>query len=190
MSTFFTPRVVSRPARAVVAAVLGAALLAACGSGGGEDPSPRSTSSGSAATPDGGDASKEPSGGACDLVSDDVAAAVLGVKIVRREANGEPGSPSVSCIKGLERSNDPSQFFYVSASVVAGGGATIVDQAKNIEGNKPVAGLGDRALFVPSVGGLFIVDGADGVQVQVIKAGKPGSEAECVTAAKDLLSRR
>lgn len=190
MSELPMSRAISGPARAVVAAVLGGVLLSACGSGGGEDSSPKSTSSGSAATPDAGDASKAPSGGACDIISDDVASAVLGVKIVRREGNGEPGSASVSCIKGLERSNDPKQFSYVSASVLAGGGSTLVDQAKTIEGNRPVAGLGDRALFVPSVGGLFIVDGADGVQVQIVKAGKPGSEQDCVTVAKDLLSRR
>lgn len=159
-----------------------------CGSDPGSDESasspPSSPSSDAGTTPD-----DKKSGNACDIVSDDVAAKVLGVKIVRREPHGEPGSQSVSCIKGLERTNDPKGFSYVSASVIAGG-AALVDQASKENGSKPIDGLGDRAIYLPSTSALIIVDGADAVQVQVVKAGVTGNQKDCVTVAKDVLSKR
>ena len=114
---------------------------------------------------------------------------MLGVEIVRREGHGEPGGSSVSCIKGKARAVEPSDFFYVSASVVAGGVA-LVDESAGEQGSQSVAGLGDRAVYVPSAGALFVADGGDAVQVQVVKAGVPGSQADCVTVAKDVLERR
>ena len=59
-----------------------------------------------------------------------------------------------------ERANDPSKFSYVSVSVIAGGGATLLDQAGTEKDNKPIDDLGDRAI------------------------------QECVTVAKDVLSKR
>ena len=131
--------------------------------------------------------SDEASGDACDIVSDDVAVEVLGIEIVRRE--GHEDGQSVSCIKGTERNNDLTTGFYVSVADFIGG-AVIFDQASAEEGSEQVAGLGDRAVFLPNAGVLYIADGADAVSVQVVKAGVPGSQQECVTVANDVLERR
>ena len=182
-----------RPARYAVGLAL-AIATAGCGSGSGsgDDASatPDSTSSASA-TPD-AEASGAPKsdGGPCDLVSDEAVSGVLQVKVVRREPHGTPGSPNVSCIKGVKRASDPSAFTYVSVAVLAGAGGTLLDQVGSQEGGSVVSGLGDRAVYLPSAGGVFIADGADGLQVQVVKAGKPGSQQDCVAIAKDVLSRR
>jgi len=187
-----------RSRRTVLAAVLlGGLLIAGCGSGDGTDAGSTATAEGfedsadddttpTTTTADSG--SEEASGDACDIVSDDVSAEVLGVEVVRREPHGEPGSGSVSCIKGLERTDDPASFSYVSVAVVAGA-AALVDEASAEEGSQPVAGLGNRAVYVPSAGALFIADGADGVQVQVVKAGIRGSQQDCVTVANDVLGK-
>lgn len=134
-------------------------------------------------------ATTAPSGDGCDLVSDEVAAEVLGVEIVRREAHGEPGSQGVSCIKGLERTGDPAGFFYVSVAVVPGG-SVLIDEASAQEGSQPVDGLGDRAVYVPNIGALYVAEGADAIQVQVVKAGVPGSQQDAVTVANDVFERR
>lgn len=132
----------------------------------------------------------EESDEACDIVSDDVAAEVLGVEIVRREGNTDPASGGASCIKGTERADDPSQFHYVSAGVIPGGGSIMADQFAGQEGSEDVAGLGDRAIFVPGIGALIVVDGADALQVQVVKAGVPSGLEDCVKVAEDMLDRR
>lgn len=193
------------PSRRVLGLVAGAALVgglltSGCGSGNGRaagstttaasrDASEQSTTTTATDVSEPSAESDKASGAACDIVSDDVAARVLGVEIVRREGHGEPGSPSVSCIKGKARAVDPSDFFYVSTSVVTGGVA-LVDESAAEQGSQSVAGLGDRAVYLPSAGALFIADGGDAVQVQVVKAGVPGSQADCVTVAKDVLERR
>ncbi len=69
-------------------------------------------------------------------------------------------------------------------------GGALADQAASEKGSKPVSGLGDRAHFLPNAGALFIIDDDDLVQVQVVKVGKPGSQQDCVTVAKDVLSKR
>lgn len=182
----------SAPRRAVLAAVVISGLLAAgCGSDNGSDAAPTATtasgddSTSTTATAD----TAEPSGDGCDIVSDEVVAEVLGVEIVRREATGDPGSASVSCLKGTERADDPADFFYVSVGIVAGGTA-LVDQSSAEQGSQTVDGLGDQAVYLPSAGALFIADGTDLVQVQVVQAGVPGSQEDCVTVANDVLDRR
>ncbi|KRC65603.1 hypothetical protein ASE12_13065 [Aeromicrobium sp. Root236] len=177
--------------RGLAAAFLLTASVAACGGGSSDDATSKpdsatSSAPASAATTDAPAANAD----ACDMVSDDAVAVVLGVEVVRREPHGKPGTASASCIKGLKRTSDPSGYTYVSVSVLAGGGATLLDQLGNEGGSTPVDGLGDRAVFVPSAGGVFIADGADAVQVQVVKAGKPGSQKDCVTIAEDVMSRR
>lgn len=183
----------------VLAAALTAVLVTVgCGSGAGEDSSSAATglddrtgSSTTTATADSG--SEVASADGCDIVSDQVAADVLGVEIVRREAHGEPGSGSVSCIKGTARATGPvsdqSGTSFVSVAQVAGA-ASLVDEASAEAGSLSVAGVGDRAVFLPSAGVLFIADGADEMQVQVVKAGVPGSQQDCVTVANDMLERR
>ncbi len=183
-------------------AILGAALItgvlaAGCGSddgassastttAGSTDTSGDSTTSTAASATDG---SEEADGGACDIVSDEVAAEVLGVEIVRREGTADPASGGVGCIKGTERQVDLADGYYVSVSVVPGG-TTLVDEASAEEGSQPITGLGDRAVYLPSAGALFIADGTDAVSVQVVKAGVPASQQDCVTVAEDVLSRR
>ncbi len=182
---------------AIVAATLAAAVLTAgCGSGDGSDATPTTTTaapgeaSGESVTSttatDAG--TEEESGGACDIVSDEVVAEVLGVSVVRREPHGEPGGQIVSCIKGTDRADAPEDAFFVSVSVIADG-AALVDQASGEQGSEPVAGLGDRAVFLPGDGALFIADGADVVQVQVHKGGERGSQQDCVTVANNVLER-
>jgi hypothetical protein len=178
--------------RAIGLAVAAGIVATGCGSSTASDGHAGSTPDGSTSATPSSKASDKPAsdGGPCDLVSDDAVTAVLHIAIVRREPHGEAGSPSVSCIKGAKRANDPSRFSYVSVAVVGGGGVTLLDQFKSQAGSTPVAGLGDRAIYVPGVGGVFIADGDDALQVQIVKGGKPGSRADCVTIAKDVLSRR
>lgn len=183
--------------QAMVAVVLaGGLLVGGCGS---DDGSQGAAVSSTAEVPDtaaapsttGDDASEaEPTGGdACDIVSDEVAADVLGVEIVRREPSGEVGGPSVGCIKGSERSEDPADFSYVSVSVTADG-ATLVGGAEAEAESVAVDGLGEQAVYLPSAGTLFIADGTDAIQVQVVQGGVPGSQEDAVTVAADVLDRR
>jgi len=92
--------------RFILAATLVAGLLTAgCGSESRSDAKPAATSSPDATS----DqilpstttivAGSEAAGGACEIVSDEVVAEVLGVSITRREPHGEPGGPTVTCIK-------------------------------------------------------------------------------------------
>jgi len=53
----------------------------------------------------------------------------------------------------------------------------------------PVPGLGDRAVFMRG-GILLVVDGADGITVQIVKAGSPASQKDATTVAADVLGRR
>jgi len=69
-------------------------------------------------------------------------------------------------------------------------GAVLVDQAGAEPGSQSVAGLGDRAVYLPGDGALFIADGADVVQVQVRRGDEAGSQQDCVTVATDVLDRR
>jgi hypothetical protein len=179
-------------ARCLVVLALATVFVASsCGSdpGSGDDGSPKPSSgaaseSGSVSTP-----KEEKSGNACDIVSDDVAADVLGVKIVRREPHEKPGS--ITCIKGSKRSNDLGTNSFVNVNEFTGrGAAQLAEQAAAEEGSKRVSGLGDRAYFLPNAGALFVVGGDDVVNVQVVKAGKPGNQHDCVTVMKDVLSRR
>lgn len=188
----------TRRLRATLAAALITGVLAAgCGSDDGAS-SASSTTGGSAGTSADSttttaasdtDGSAEADSGACDIVSDEVVAEVLGVEIVRREGSNDPASGGASCIKGTERQADLANAAYVSVGVVPGGTA-LLDEAGAEEGSQPVAGLGDRAVYLPSAGALFIADGIDLVQVQVVKAGVPAGQQDCVTVANDVLSRR
>lgn len=174
----------------LVPALVGVIVASGCGSdpGPGDDASPKPTPS--SASPEAGSTPKEEkSGGACEIVSDDMAADVLGAKIVRREPNDKTGS--IGCLKGTQRSNDFETNSFVSVNVFTGqGAAQLADQAAAEKGSKRVSGLGDSAHFLPNAGALFVVDGDDVVYVQVVKAGKPSNQQDCVTVAKEALSRR
>jgi hypothetical protein len=177
--------------RFLVALALGGVIIASgCGSDPGSkddsSPKPSSASSESVSSPTPTDVK---SAGTCDIVSDDVAADVLRAKIVRREPHDKAGS--ITCIKGTKRSNDLASNSFVNVNVFTGqGAAQLADQAAAEKGSKPVSGLGDRAYFLPDAGALFVVDGDDLVNVQVVKAGKPSNQQDCVTVMKDVLSRR
>ena len=127
---------------------------------------------------------------ACDLVSDEVAAQVLGTGIERREPHSDATYGTLSCIKGTERVTDLSKSYYVSVSILPAAGSMLLDQADSEAGSVPVSGLGDKAVYLPGIGALLISDGGDGVQVQVVKAGKPAEQQDAVAVAHDVLERR
>lgn len=193
--------ITSRTARRhAVVALMAAALVAGCGSdkedegaatattgAQGEEPSTTTTAADDEAD-ETDETDEEASGDACDIVSDEVVTEVLGIEVARREPNEDQFGRS--CIKGNERSGDPSQFTFVSVSVLTGGGSTVVDQFRTEADAAPVEGLGDDAVFVPSAGVLVIVDGEDSIQVQVVEGGIPGTQEQAVTVAEDVLGRR
>lgn len=182
--------------QAVAAAVIASGLLlVGCGSDDSGDEAATATTGAedTAAAPstvpaDEGEEA-ETGGDACDIVSDEVAAEVLGIEIVRREATGEAGAASVGCIKGSERTGDPTGFSYVSVGVTANG-AALVDEAGVSADSVVVDGLGDHAVYLPSAGALFVADGTDAVQIQVVLAGVPGSQDDAVAVATDVFDRR
>jgi hypothetical protein len=178
-------------------------LVGGCGSGdsatdasGAEPTTSTSGPSGSittpaTATPTPEDAGPGDAGGdACDIVSDEVAARVLGIGIERREPHTDATYQTLSCIKGTERVTDLSKSYYVSVSILPTAGSMLLDQASSEAGSVPVSGLGDQAVFLPGIGALLISDGGDGVQVQVVKAGKPAEQLDAVAVAHDVLERR
>jgi len=175
-------------------------LLAGCGSS--PDPGTASTesaapgSAGSDATvtddtsaTTAGSGNSSAGGDGCDLISDDVAAQILGIEIVRRESNVDATTGGIGCIKGTERVDDLTTAFYVSISVTPGG-AAFVDQASAEAGSQSVPAVGDSAVYLPSAGALFAADGADLLQAQVVKAGVPGTLDEAITVAQDVLANR
>ena len=178
------------PRKLAIATLATGLLLAGCGSGSADKPS-TPNSAGESATPGAKSAEAAPaSKGECDIVSDEVVTAVLGVKIVRREGKDIAGQGS-TCIKGLARTSDPSGFTYASVGVYPStrGGLNLFDQATAMAGSKAVSGVGDQAVFVSNLGTLFVINGKTATQVQVMKGGKTGNEQDCVTVAKDVLSR-
>jgi hypothetical protein len=185
-----TPGVQPRARRLVGLALACVVIVSGCGS----DPEPKDEASpkpsASASEADTGTAPEdETNGGPCDLVSDDVAADVLGVRIARREPHEKEGS--ATCIKGTERSDDMDSNSFVNVNVFSGQGAKqLANQADVEEGSKQVSGLGDRAFFLPNAGALFVVDGDEVVNVQVVKQGKPSTQGDAITVAKDVLSNR
>lgn len=126
---------------------------------------------------------------ACDIVSDDVVSEVLGIAIERREPHAAATGKGLSCVKGTERVTDLSQASYVSVSIIPGAGAMLLDQARAQAGSVPVRGLGYEALYLSGLGALLFADGADGVQIQVVKAGKPGEQRDAVAVAEDVVDR-
>jgi len=182
--------VIRRRGIALAIAVSATLLASGCGSGGGDDG--KSTDSAAAGTDtlpasDTAPASEsdsngdlEEGGAGCDLISDEVAASVLGVDIVRREPQEDPTTGGVSCTKG----NELGTFVLIS---VTPGGAALVDEASSEADSVAVPGVGDRAEYVADAA-LFIASGADLVTVQVSRGGVPGSLDDCLTVAEDVLS--
>ena len=178
----------------------GAVLASGCSSGDdGAEPDGTTTTTEATSEPvddgttttapvDDGDAEDPTAGGdGCDLISDDVASAVLGIEIERREPHEDEASKGVSCIKGTERQADVTTASYVSvARYPAAGGAVLIEQA-TAEGATSVDGLGDEAVFLASAGLLLVLDGDDTVQVQVVKDGVPSGIDDATTVAGDVL---
>lgn len=197
-----TPEPTTEPTRLrrgwlLVAALTFGLLATGCGSGvtadrastdsvaEGTDPADDTT-----ASPPAGDSGDSAEGGdGCDLISDDVAAEILGIEIVRREPSTDPTTGGVGCVKGTERVTDLTQASYVSIGVTPGG-APFLAEASREAGSIAVSGVGDQAVFLPSAGALFIADGADLVQTQVVHGGVPGGQEDCITAAEDVLGNR
>ena len=185
-----TPGAQQRVRRLVGLALACGLVVSGCGSDpesqDGASPKPSTTASEAEAgtTPE-----EESNSGPCDLVSDDVVVDVLGVEIERREPHEKEGS--TTCIKGTKRSSEMESNSFVNVNVFSGQGAKqLANQADVEEGSKQVSGMGDRAFFLPNAGALFVVDGDEVVNVQVVKEGKPSIQEDCVTVAKDVLSRR
>lgn len=124
----------SRPRWPAAAGLVLGLLLSGCGGGGdagtaATDSAAQGSASGESTAPDdsaattaaGGDSTT--GGDGCDLISDDLAAQILGIEIVRREPHMDATTGGVSCIKGTERVTDLSTAYYVSASVTPGGAA-------------------------------------------------------------------
>lgn len=133
-----------------------------------------------------GSGGSEPGGDGCDLISDELAAEILGIEIARREPHSDPTTGGVSCIKGTERVDDLTQSYYVSVSVTPGG-APYFDETIADGGTEPITGVGDQAAFLAGAASLIIAAGTDLVTVQVIHAGAPGSLEECITVAEEVL---
>ena len=191
-----------------MAAATIALLTAGCGSGGGDDgkstdsaaagtdtvaaddtateSGDTATESDDTATESQGNGGSEEGGAGCDLISDEVAASVLGIDIVRREPNEAATTGGVSCIKGTERAQDLSQVSYVSISATPGG-ASFFDQTIEGAPTESVPGVGDRAEFLADAAALIIAAGADLVTVQVVKGGVPSSLDDCLTVAEEVL---
>lgn len=179
------------------------ALAGGCGGGGEKSAAPakdggpsatRTTTAPASTTP----ASTAPvttsgSGDFCSKISDAEATAVLGVPIGRREQPSSAPNGVAACIKGTPRQalSDLSKAAYVSFSTFpAGGELGSFEQLKTkLPDAKVLNGLGDQALFSPSAG--WVMGFLDGkvFSVQVVKAGKPGNEADAVTMAKAFVGR-
>ncbi len=190
----------SRPKVLIVAGLVLAVTGAAGGCGGGGKKSGAPASTGSASTPPttSAPASTAPvttsgAGDFCSKISDAEATAVLGVPIGRREQPSPPKPGLSACIKGTPRQalSNLSKAAYVSfSSFPAGGELASFDQVKSkFADAKVLSGVGDRALFSPSAGVIFGFLHGRVFSVQVVKAGKPGTEADAVTMAKALLGR-
>lgn len=175
-------------------------LLAGCGSS--NDPgttAPTGSAQGPAAgdssaaddsaatTASGGDSSA--GGDGCDLISDELAAQILGIEIVRREPHVDATTGGVSCLKGTERVTDLSTAYYVSVSSTPGG-AAFFDETLGEAVTEPIPGVGDRAEFLAEAGTLLIAAGDDLATVQVVQAGVPGNLADCITVAQEVLANR
>lgn len=185
-------------------AVVLAATAAAGGCGGSQksnaatgagSSSNRPTTAGPAST---GPASSAPaansgSGDFCSKISDAEVTAVLGVPIGRREQPSAAPTGVEGCIKGTPRQalNNLAKAAYVSFSMFpAQADFGSIDQVKSkFADGKVLTGLGDQALFVPSAGVIYGFLQGKVFSVQVVKAGKPGTESDAVTMAKALLSR-
>ncbi|MBA3338651.1 MAG: hypothetical protein H0T54_02685 [Geodermatophilaceae bacterium] len=172
-------------------------LLAGCGSGkqatstdataGGSDTSAdNSTVTDTTDATDPADETGGSGGDGCDLISDDLVTQVLGIEVVRREANTDATTGGVSCIKGTERVTDLTQSSYVSVSRTPGG-AAFFDQTIEGAPTEPVPGVADRAEFLAAAASLIIAAGEDLVTVQVVKAGVPSSLDDCLAVAEEVL---
>lgn len=189
-------RALIRPRRSwlLVAALTIGMLAAGCGSG--DTPDTAATDSvtdetvaadDNGTTPSGEDGGDSTEGGdGCDLISDELAAEILGIEIARREAHVEESTGGVSCIKGTERVTDLTQSSYVSVSATPGG-AAFFDQTIEGAGTESVPGVGDRAAFLASAASLIIAAGEFLVTVQVVKGGVPSNLDDCLTVAEEVL---
>jgi len=132
----------------------------------------------------------------CSLLTDAEVTAVIGVPIARHESQGN--LTQGSCIKGTERvafGGSMEGISFASFSVTRGATLADLGLADSDLDWHPVSGLGDEAVFIPSVGTVFGV--TDGVlfTIQVVRGGGThnggsyGTEAEVVGLARLLISR-
>jgi hypothetical protein len=188
----------SKVLRVAAVALAVTAVAGGCGGGGEKSAAPARAGGPSATRTTSTPASTAPvtgsgSGDFCSKISDVEATAVLGVPIARREQPSAAPNGVGGCIKGTPRQalSNLSKGAYVSFSTFpAGGELGSFDKVKaSFPDAKVLAGLGDQALFSPT-GGLVMgfLDGKV-FSVQVVKAGKPGNEADAVTMARAFVAR-
>lgn len=120
-------------------------------------------------------ASPEPSSAqdVCSLLTDAEVTAVIGVPIARHESQGN--LTQGSCIMGTERvafGGSMEGISFASFSVARG---TLADLgsafAHSDRDSHPMSGLGDEALFIPSLGMVFDVTDGVSFTIQVVRRG-------------------
>ena len=166
---------------------LSVTLAAACGGGGG------STAASSPAGSVGASSSAPPvqsaaSDDGCSLLTDDEVTAVIGSAVTRREPSPKTAA-SFGCVKGTDRAADLSTAAFVSVSVFTAGREAMLDEIAADAGTEEISGLGDRALYQPAGGFVFILKGSTVVSVQVFKLGQPGSRDDVLSLGRSVLPR-
>ncbi len=194
----------------VAVAIVSAVFLAACGASttppmsgdntpSAEETTARPVASSTTARPVASSAVDETAqteGDGCSLISDEEASAVLGIPITRNEASAETsGVEGAGCIKGNDRQavEDLADVAIVTFSWLRGPGEEISaffdDAMSSLPDAESLIGMGDRALFSPSLGWLIAVRGDTVFTVQVQKFGEPGTQEEVVGLAQLLMER-
>jgi len=188
----------SKVLRVAAVALAVTAVAGGCGGGGEKSAAPAKAGGPSATRTTSTPASTAPvttsgSGDFCSKISDAEATAVLGVPIARREQPSSAPNGVAGCVKGTPRQalSNLSKAAYVSFSTFPPGGELAsFDLVKaKLTDAKVLTGLGDQALFSPSTGVVIGFLHGKVFQVQVVKAGRPGNEADAVTMARAFVGR-
>jgi hypothetical protein len=111
------------------------------------------------------------------------------VPIKRHEPKGTIDKGS--CIEGSPRAaagaGSLATVYYISFTVAKGDQSLYAGASAQADA-QPVSGVGTKAVFLPSAGALFGLTGAAEFEIQVVKGGKPGTQADCIAVANVLLT--
>ena len=185
--------------RFAAAGVVAAGLAAGCGGSGAKLADSGSTTVPSAATTlaEGGSTTSPAAREApktsdfCSTISDDEAFVVLGVPITRRDLSPSTGTGSEGCLKGNERQADLAKVAYVSFSTFPPGGdlGTFEQVKASLPDAQVLGGIGDDALFSPSGGLVMGFVGGKVFMIQVVKGGRPATQADFIGLAATFVDR-